>query len=55
MTASPAELREDTAFTHARADAANFPDIKNERLRIAREYERLAEFIDGLPPARTGV
>jgi hypothetical protein len=48
-TSTTAELREEAAFAHARAEASHFPDIKKEWLRIAAEYERLAEFIDGLP------
>ena len=38
----PAELREEAAFARARAEAAHFADIKKEWLRIAAEYERLA-------------
>jgi len=43
------DLRAEAAFALARAEAAHFPDIKKEWLRIAEEYERLAVFIDGLP------
>ena len=48
-TSTTADLREEAAFTHARAEASHFPDIKKEWLRIAAEYERLANFIDSLP------
>jgi hypothetical protein len=48
-TSMTAELREEAAFAHARAEASHYSDIKKEWLRIAAEYERLAKFIDGLP------
>jgi hypothetical protein len=49
MTARTADLREEATRARANAEASHFPDIKNEWLRIAAEYERLASFIDGLP------
>jgi hypothetical protein len=48
-TTIPAELCEEAVFARARAEAAYFPDIKKEWLRLAEEYERLAKFIDSLP------
>jgi hypothetical protein len=48
-TSTAAGLREEATSARAKAEASKFPDIEKEWLMIAAEYERLAEFIDGLP------
>jgi hypothetical protein len=45
MTTTAQELREEDTRALTKAEASHFPDIKNEWLRIAGEYERLAHFI----------